>query len=242
MLSDFNCKIFDIDKFDALALPDGQLCKSTDKIFSDLAILDKCDFHTLVCLVDHDEYSSVRTTLHKVNTLKNHIKNILRNNNKRKFSVSVFPRVCLSCIAPYIENINSLTAGSSNYIFLSLPLALAQDDFDEALNKILYNCKLLPIFTDCQIYRTLYSDEFIKKLIRIKGAVFQFSLKNESFEENISLIKQIYANDKTVLLGTGCDHNDFNKSVIVRNLKILKNNLGADAYTDIVLRSHGFLR
>ena len=109
-----------------------------------------------------------------------------------------------------------------------------------AINKILYTHKLLPVFTEFHVYNALYNTEEINKLINIKGAAFQFGLKHSILPENIKIIKQILRNGNTVLIGTSCDHANFNKSEMHQNLKIMKKLLGDDYYFTLILRARAF--
>ena len=96
------------------------------------------------------------------------------------------------------------------------------------------------MFTRFHIYRSIYPETEIAKLINIKHAAFQFGIKQALFSENILLIKQILKNGKTVLLGTETDHSEFNPKELLKNLEALKKLLG-DSYLELTLKAHSFV-
>ena len=133
---------------------------------------------------------------------------------------------------------------NSNYIFIELPISVVYPDFfDGAINKILYNCKLRPIFNNFQDFAAVYRDTAaLERMINIKSAAFVFSLNSNGFQKSLDLIKRIYDVGNTVLLSTACEHDSFNKSRITKNLQVLKERLPSSVYLDIMLRAHSFLR
>jgi hypothetical protein len=81
----------------------------------------------------------------------------------------------------------------------------------------------------------------IEKMIRIRGAAFQFNLKTAHDPQNIKIIKKILKNENFVLLGIGCDHSNLNINDISASLTRLKNALGDRTFLEIVISSKKFL-
>ena len=244
MKTDFNCRIFDTNVFERLSASfDGFNKIFSQQINNDLMILDKLGFHRLICTVDHSELDSVALTLSKIKNLEQFIKKSISLSNRRKFKFFVYPKLILGADVPYFKDLRKLALNRSKYIFLELPAYTAEiSDLDEALNKILYNCKLLPVFVNFQMCNDFYPDDFISRLIKIKSAAFVFSLRNNNFAENIAVIRKIYNSGNLVLFSTCCDHNNLNQKVILDNLNKLKKELGEQIYLNIILKSHNFLR
>ena len=243
MLSDFNCKIFNTDRLSLLD-PDCDLTIHTAQINSDLSILDSFGIHRLFCQVSHIEDIPLNKTLSKITALESSIKLSVNPSMRRRFVINVVPSIHLSENAPFIRNISSLTVENSNYIFIDLPISLIYPDFiDGAINKILYNCKLRPIFNNFQDFASVYRDTAaLERLINIKSAAFVFSLNSNSFQKSVDLIKRIYDVGNIALLSTSCERDSFNKARISKNLEFLKERLPSSVYLDIMLRSHSFLR
>jgi hypothetical protein len=244
MKTDFNCKLFDINVFNRLSESFDSDCNIfSEQINDDLMILDKLGFHRLICIVNHSEFDSVALTLSKIKSLEQFIKKSISLSNRRKFKIFVYPKLVLGADVPYIMDLCKLALNRSKYIFLELPAYTTKiSDLDEALNKILYNCKLVPVFSNFQVCNNLYPDDFINRLIKIKGAAFEFSLRNENFERNIATIRKIYNTGNLVLFSTNCDHKNLNQKVVSDNLNKLKKELDEQIYLDIIIKSHVFLR
>lgn len=244
MLSDFNCKIFNYDHIKLLNTTDNFSDVIAEKIKSDLSVLDLLGIHRLICQVTCDENKPVSLTLEKIKNLESFIKASIPGSLRRKFNVSVYPSVALSENTPYVQKLSELTVKGTNYIFAELPISIVYPDYlDATINKILYNCKLRPIFTEFDIFATIHkSTDYIEKMINIKGAAFVFSLNNKNFQNNIDLIKAIYAKGNKVLFSTNSEHDVFNAKRIADNVAFLKEKLQKGAYLDIMLQAHSFLR
>ena len=111
----------------------------------------------------------------------------------------------------------------------------------ETLNKLLYSCHLKPIFSEFQLYVEIYDPSEIEKMLRIKGAAFQFNIKTAFEPQNIAIIKRIIKNGNYVLLGTNSNHDNLNISDVNINLRKLKNTLGEHAFLEIIINSKRFL-
>ena len=237
MICDFDCKIFNINRFDICDKANDTIYLQ-EKIQNDLDVLDKCSIHKLVCYIRHNDDHNVKITLERINSFRCFIDQLVSSETLKKFKIHIYPKLYLSTDSPYIKNISKLAVGDRKRIFLELPL-LPQPDFpDEALNKILYNCHLIPVFTDFQNYNIFYSKDLIDKLIRIHNAAFQFSINKINNLDNLDIIKRIIRNGNTVLLGTSADHDNLNEREIIRNLNLLKKNLSIDTYREILIRSN----
>ena len=244
MLSDFNCKIFNPDRLRFLNTFDYPLDSVITKINSDMITLDYMGFHRLICQVLHDENLPINRTFNKIDNLERFIKQSTGRAARRKFNVTVLPAVHLSANAPYIPNISALTACGTNYIIAELPISVTYPEYlDSTINKILYNCRLHPIFTEFETFATIHSGtEYVEKMINIKNSAFVFCLNSNNFASNVGLIRRIYGNGNTVLFATGCEHDVFNIKRINQNITLLKERLPESTYLDIMLKAHRFLR
>ncbi len=240
MLSDYNCRILNIDRY-KLHLGDNDVLKNEfQKIIDDINILGSLGFHKLVCQVKYNVLNSSLNTKKSVTSLKRLIKKETSHHLVGKFNISVVPTVYLAEDTPYIKDLKALTVTKSNYIFIELPFSVPSEYVPQAINKILYSLKLLPVFTNFHVYNSTYDMGEINRLIGIKGAAFQFDLSRAVLPQCIKTIKQILRNGNTVLIGTSCDHSNLNKYEIDKNLKALKKLLGDDYYMTLVLRARSF--
>ena len=241
MLCDYNCKILDLDRC-KLHLGDKSLLKNEfEKVIFDINALGSLGFHRLICPIKQDELNSIPQIKNNLIPLKNVFQKEITKHLNGNFSLSFVPLIYLSKDAPYIKNIQKLTALKSNYIFLELPFSHMPDYVPPAINKILYECKLFPVFSEFHICVATYNAEDIKKLTNIKGAAFQFGIKHINLPRNINLIKHILKNGNVILLGSSCDHDNLNISEIEKNIKALKRNLGDALYITLVMRARSFL-
>lgn len=240
MLSDYNCRILNIDRY-KLHLGDDSILKNEfQKMIDDINILGSLGFHKLVCQVKYNFFSSASDTNKSITSLKHLIKKETAHRLLGKFNISVVPTVYLAEDTPYIKDLKALTVPKTNYIFIELPFSDTSEYVPQAINKILYSLKLIPVFTDFHIYNSTYDYDEINRLINIKGAAFQFDLSHSVLPQCIKTIKQILKNGNTVLIGTSCDHSSFNKAEIDKKTKNLKKLLGNDYYMTLVLRARSF--
>ena len=241
MLSDFNCRLFELNRFEIFdADRDGLLSIELEKIKKDIASLSKCGFHTFYCPIRYNDNFSVSHTLQITRKLREISRNAIPR-DCGKIAVYFVPRICVSPDVPYIKNISSLCVKKTNYIFVELPLDLTPTYIPETLNKLLYSCHLKPIFSEFQLYVEIYDPSEIKKMLRIKGAAFQFNIKTAFEPQNIAIIKRIIKNGNYVLLGTNSNHDNLNINDVNINLRKLKNTLGEHAFLEIIINSKRFL-
>ena len=243
MLSDFNCKIFNPDRIKLLDSAGYSSDAIREKINSDMAVLDSLGFHRLVCQVVYDENKSVALTLEKIRSVEDFIKDSVALSLRRKFNISVVPALALSENTPYVKNISALTIKNTNYILAELPISIVYPDYlDSTINKILYNCRLCPIFTKFDIFASIHRNtDHIERMTNIKDAAFQFSLNKKNFQNSIALMNYIHYKGGRVLLATDSEHDLFNAKRISENLTLLKEKLPRSVYLDIILSAHGFL-
>ena len=220
---------------------DNKFEAEIEKAKKDIISMSKCGFHTFFCPVRHNEFISTTYTKRAVHQLQTIAKKSLNYNECGKISLNFVPKIFLSREAPYIKNLSSLAYGKTNYIFLELPIDASPDHVPEALNKILYNCKLIPIFTDFQLYSLLYDPIEIDKMIRIKGSAFQFGLKTICEPQNLHLIKKIIKQGNTVLLGTGCKRESLNIRELSHNLNSFRNAVSDSVFREIVVNAKKLL-
>ena len=242
MLSDYRCRVFDVNKFNFCKSDPEILKVELARITDDIALLATCGYHKFICHLNHNQDNSVTYTRKNINSLKK-LFSLMIPKTCGKINLKFYPSLYISPDAPYIKNIELLAVRNTNYIFLELPLINEPEYLPGAVNKILYNCKLLPIFLDFQIANLIYAsnEDEVERLINIKGAAYQFGLKSIVYKENIMLIKEIMDNGNTVLLGTDFDHSMLNKENILYYLEHLKRALPDGYYQRIIIDSHKFI-
>ena len=240
MLSDYNCKILNIDRYKFHLGDDSVLKNEIQKMIVDINTLGSLGFHKLVCQIPYKNSTTPSNAKKYITLLKRRIHKEIAHRLSGKFNISLVPTVYLSQDTPYVKNLKALTIPKTNYIFLELPFSDMPEYVPGAINKILYYQKLIPVFSEFHIYNSLYTNDEINKLINIKGSAFQFSIKHAVMPENVKIIKQILKNGNTVLLGTSCDHANLNKTNIDKNIKAIKKLLGEDYYMTLILRARTF--
>lgn len=237
MLTDYNCRIFDINKFELLnSSLNNELQITLDQIKSDLFLMHECGFHRFICPVRFNENFPTSYTIKSINALQK-FSSKATPRNCGKISIKFVPKIYLSSEAPYIKNLSDLKIKNTNFALFELPMQKNPEYIPETLNKILYNCHLTPIFTEFQIINMLYSPDEIDKMIRIKNAAFQFNIKSIYDNKNILLINKILKNNNTVLLGTNFNHQNLNIAQINISLDKFKRKISSDVYNYILLSS-----
>jgi len=242
MLSDYNCRIFDISRFNFLNTEtDDMLSVELEKAKDDIVSLTRCGFHRFVCHVRHNQ--DISTAYTKANIKRLH--EIAQKTLPRdcgKISLNFVPKLYFSPDAPYIKNIHALAIKNTNRIFVELPLDANPCHVPETLTRLLYHCNLVPVFTEFQLYAMLYDPKEIEKMLRIKGAAFQFNIKNICERQNLKLIKKILKEENTVLLGTNCSHEHLNVNEIAACIQKFKRAITDTVYRDIVINAGRFLK
>ena len=241
MLSDFNCYILEIDRFKLISsLPNAWEIEK-QKIYKDVDLLGKLGFHKLVLQVDYRNSLPPLQARRALTELKiKYEKEILRGIIKH-FRLHIVPVLYFTEELPFFKGLKYLTAEKTNYIFLELPLGRNFDRLAVAINQLLYTKKLCPVFVNFQTYTTAYPTSDIQRLINIKGAGYQFSLRSAIEPKNIDIIKHILNNGGVVLIGTALDHAQLNTKEIQNQLLKLKRLLGQDVYTGMILRARALL-
>lgn len=240
MLSDHNCRLFDVNRFNILnnsldSSPDLEL----DKIKNDLSAMAECGFHNFICPVKYNYNLSTPCRKKILCRLKElSAKSVPRGCGK--ITVSFVPLISLSPETHYIKNISKLTLNNSRYIFIELPFVYSPEYVPMALNRLLYSCNLLPVFVDFQFYARLYPEVELEKIMRIKGAAFQFNIKNAYDPCSIKLIKRILSNGNTVLIGTGSDHDSLNVREIMINIEKFRRKISEKTFLEIILKAKKF--
>ena len=241
MLSDHNCRIFDINRFDYLNHDSDEiLTLELEKAKADIALMATRGFHNFFCPIRHNQDISVSYTKANIKRLET----FARKFSPRgfgKITITPVPKIYLSPEAPYIKNLSSLTIKKSNYIYVELPLDFNPDHVPSTLNKLLFTCRLIPIFTEFQLYAMLYDPDEIRKMLRIKGAAFQFNVKTAHDPKNIRLIKRILNEGNTVLLGTNCNHDSLNINEISQGIDRFKREITEKTYREIIINAKKFL-
>lgn len=242
MLSDFNCKILDIDRYKFYLGDESTLSIEAQKLINDINILGSCGFHKLILQIKADPF--LPPYAYKNSALK-----IIQRVNKEtfhklsgKFSIYTVPVLYLTEETPFAKDLEKFTAFKSNYIFFELPHAdLISDQLFISINHLLYKRNILPVFAEIQKYLDTYSAIDINRIINIKGAAFQFSLDFNALSKNINTIKHILNNDGLILLGSSCQHAYLNKDEINKCLKYLRQQLGNDEYMKLIIKPRSLL-
>lgn len=243
MLTDFNCKILDINRYKFYLGDKSVLSIEAQRLVDDINILGACGFHNLIHQIKADPTSPFHVYKKAASKIIQYVKKETAHKLTGKFSVQAVPVIYLTEETPFIKTLDNFTAFKSNYIFLELPyIDKLSDQLFVALNHLLYKRHLLPVFTDIQRIIGIYSEIDINRIINIKGAAFQFTLNYIHLSRNIDTIKHILNNGGLVLLGTSCEHSYLNKSEIEKCLSYLKKQLGDDEYMNLIIKSRSLLQ
>ena len=121
MLSDYNCKILNIDRY-KLHLGDEAVLKNEfQNMINDINTLGALGFHKLVCQIKYNDAVSPSSAKKDILSLSRRIHKELSHRLSGKFNISIVPSVYLSENIPYVKDIDHLTVSKTNYIFLELP-------------------------------------------------------------------------------------------------------------------------
>lgn len=242
MLSDFNCKILDIDRYKFYLGNESVFSIEANKLADDINLLGNCGFHKLVHQIKTDPTSPFYVYKKASSEIILHARASILHKLSGKFVIHTVPVLDLNEETPFIKDLEKFTAFKSNYIFFELPYTdELHDQLFVSINHLLYKRHLFPIFTDIQKHLDTYSKIDINRIINIKNAAFQFTLNGVALAKNINVIKHILNNGGLVLLGTSCEHSDLNRSEIEKCLKYLKKQLGDDEYMRLIIRSRSLL-
>lgn len=243
MLSDFNCQILDTQKFKPLFNSAGDCIDQNESLIKDIELLGSLGFHRLICQVPYDPNSDVLYyTFRKIRFIEKHLKQITSRKISGRFQVSAFPVTYLNKDTPYLRDLNKILVPNTNYLFLELPWGHFPDSLAVSINKLLYEKKLLPIFSNFHIYLAIYNAQAISKLINIRYAGFQFPLNAEVLSKHLLIIKHIIGNGGVILLGTSCDHFTLNEYEIRKSLDFLQKRLSKNEYSALILRARALLK
>lgn len=109
-------------------------------------------------------------------------------------------------IKPGISDINDfakLTVNKTNLIYLSLPDIFDETVFDREIHNIMYKHKLIPVFSDIDHYILTYTDDQLYKIFSVPYACYQFIISSLLNKEILKIARELIANGKCVLFGTG---------------------------------------
>ena len=242
MLSDFNCKILDIDRYKFYLGDETILSIEAQKLVDDINLLGSCGFHKLIHQIKTDPTSPYYVYKNAAAEIIRRVKKESVNKLSGKYSFYTVPVLCLNEDTPFIKGLESFTALNDNYIFFELPPA---DDLTDqlfvSLNYLLYQRRIIPAFTNIQAYLNTYSVSDINRIINIKGAAFQFSLDYISISQHINTIKYILNNGGLILLGSSSEHSTLNITEINKSLMHLKKHLGNNEYMNLIFRSRSLI-
>lgn len=99
------------------------------------------------------------------------------------------------------EDLERLTL-RGNLLPLSLPLAEYADWIDLELNRLLYRRKCRLLLLSFERALVLYPQDVIDRLLRIEGAIPQFSFRSLTDPSVCRVIRSLLRQNRTVLLGT----------------------------------------
>lgn len=83
-----------------------------------------------------------------------------------------------------------------------LPLCCYRDEIDLELNRLLYKAKYRLLFASFELALILYPEDVIERLIRIRGAIYQFSYQSLGDPLARQTIRKLLQTKATVLLGS----------------------------------------
>lgn len=150
------------------------------------------------------QYDAVRESVAAFLHRRERIKESLVPHLSPSVSVLIGASVTLSPAICEIWEIGKLLADRSTLPIL-LPMCSYADWIDRELNRLLFQRRLRPLFLSFERAVILYPEEAIERLMRIKGAAFQFSYRSLQETKILNVIKSLLKEQKTVLLGTGLD-------------------------------------
>ena len=101
-----------------------------------------------------------------------------------------------------IEHLERLLEPSHSLLPIRFPLSNYQEWMDLELNHLLYKKKYRLLFTSFELAMILFPEDTVKRLIRISGAVFQFSYKALTDPKICGIIERLLEQKSKVLLGT----------------------------------------
>lgn len=248
MLTDFRCGALELDRYLLFYNEpwnyDTILRFEFEKISRDLCVLDQLGFSRLGFSVRYNDQYSCSRTMALVRQYRAIYKKYLSRTDKRNFQISFYPSVTLNSETPFITNLATLSVSKpslrNRYLLLEPSALQVLPDFAQIINKILYNCRLTPVFLDFQLLTLMYDKSELEKLYYIPGAAFQFSLRCINDPCNLNSVCQILKVGNTVFLGTDCGHDKLNPKEIAKNLDQLKKNLGEKRYKSMNLRALRF--
>ena len=139
---------------------------------------------------------SVSAFLHRTERMKESLSPHLPS----VISLHVGSTVSLSPSISDLRSLDRLRYRSS--LCVSLPLCSYADWIDQELNALLFRRRLPLAFFSFEKAVILYPKEIVEKLLRIKGAAFQFSFRSLQEPAVLSVIQSLLKEHKTVLLGT----------------------------------------
>ncbi len=233
MFIDFNCRIFENDKLKSVFAfaPELRILQ----IESDLEILNRYSINDLVCNFRFDYSQTNCYAFDQIKKYRQLIKDYMPQSYKRAFETIVLPSFSLTSDTPYISDLNKLCA--NGYILLELPLFPNCEMIDSSLNKILYNCKLLPVFLNFDKCLAMYEESMLDKLSSIKGAGFVFEFASAVDKNILKRIKFISDKNNYVLFSTNSLHNELNERKISDGIRSLQNYLPLPQYQAIIMNA-----
>lgn len=192
-LVDWNCRL----------IPDGRNDNiSSLETVEVMRYLSKRDHFSHFCLIS--EYTSSFGSIPAYLLFRYKTEHALRTLLPKHIKIKLISSISL------IPNLHSLDGLSDFYISkdrllpITLPLAPYSDWMDVELNQLLYHTQVRPMFLSFDLAVVLYSDDILKRLLRISNAVYQFRYKSLANPKALHWIRYALAQNPsaTILLGS----------------------------------------
>ena len=142
---------------------------------------------------------------------------------------------CCGC-----PDIAELAIPGTNYLNIELPTAPFPDWFDNEMHLLFHRRRLKPIFAGFERYFVLYTPEQLDHVMRIPDGAYQFTLRALIREDIRVLVRRLYRQGKTVLLGTGAFSPDYDYYYTDSILQSLRKCVGNASYTSLIFDEFNF--
>ena len=142
---------------------------------------------------------------------------------------------CCGC-----PDIAELAIPGTNYLNIELPTAPFPDWFDNEMHLLFHRRRLKPIFAGFERYFVLYTPEQLDHVMRIPDSAYQFTLRALAREDIRVLVRRLYRQGQTVLLGTGAFSPDYDYYYTDSILQSLRKCVGNASYTSLIFDEFNF--
>ncbi len=102
-----------------------------------------------------------------------------------------------------IDGLNKLTVNETEFIYFSLPLKFNSEEYDSEIHRIMYQQRLIPVFSDFDIAISLYEESELYKILNTPYVAFQVNVSSLSNDIVFKTVKSLVLQGRCVLFGTG---------------------------------------